>query len=189
MSVSRCQAVVRALLLLVACLLSTPTPAQPELTEEVRVKAAYLHKFPSFVEWPGAALPADGAPIVIGIASADAVFRELERIAKGRLVAGRLVEARRVDGVRGIAGVHVLFIGREMGSEASAYLKVAQALPILTVAEHEPIERLVVLNFRDRGGTVRFSASLPAAEKAGLTLSSRLLAVADHVHGSSRDKK
>ncbi|MBL0727269.1 YfiR family protein [Piscinibacter sp. HJYY11] len=186
---SRCHALVWALLLLVAGLSATPAPAQHELTEEVRVKAAYLHKFPSFVEWPAAALPSDGAPIVIGIASADAIFRELERISKGRHVAGRLVEARRVDGIRGLAGLHVLFIGREMGSEASLYLKAAQALPILTVAEHEPIERLVILNFLDRGGTVRFSASLPAAEKAGLTLSSRLLAVADHVHGSPRDKK
>jgi hypothetical protein len=166
--------------------------AQPDLTEEVRVKAAYLHKFPSFVEWPAGVLLPEGAPIVVGICGADAVLREFERIAKGRLVAGRPVQARRIESAKEIHGVHVLFIGRELGADASPWLKAAQKQPILTVGEHEQTNGLVVLNFVDRGGTIRFVASLPAADKAGLVLSSRLLAVADHVQGGSpspRDRK
>src|SRR5262245_18288794 len=55
--------------------------ATPEIAEEAQVKAAFLHKFPGFVQWPQGALPATAnEPFIIGVAGADAVFVHLVQV-------------------------------------------------------------------------------------------------------------
>jgi hypothetical protein len=153
-----------------------------EFAEEAQVKAAYLHKFPGFVEWPEGAVPANPAePYVIGVAGAEAIFSHLTRIAQGRLVQGRQVVVRRIADVKSAQAVHVLFIGRESARTAAAWIAQVRERPILTVVEDLGLQSHAILNFVVRDGTVRFEASLPAATEAGLKLSSRLLAVAAYV--------
>jgi hypothetical protein len=66
-------------------------------------------------------------------------------------------------------------------------LEKAGALPILTVGEDEPFARNGgIIHFVLKNGNVRLEIDLAAAKKAGLTISSRLLAVADVVKGKTR---
>jgi hypothetical protein len=60
------------------------------------------------------------------------------------------------------------------------------AFPILTVGEGESFARNGgIINFALKNGNVRLEIDLTAAKKAGLTISSKLLAVADVVKGKS----
>jgi hypothetical protein len=153
--------------------------AQPS---EQEVKAAFLFKFPSFVEWPQAALRA--GPIVIGVAGAEDVATQLQQIAAGRTVQGRPVEVRRLREGEPVAGLHMLFLGRSQSARLAEVERQAPGQPLLIVCEwNGALENGAVVNFVRDEGRVRFEVALDAAERRGLRISSRMLAVAQNVQG------
>lgn len=143
---------------------------------EAAVKAAYLFKFPAYVEWPAAVFDGPEAAQVIGVLGAEKVLAELELLAAGRRVNGRPLVARRLLPGDPLDGVHVLHVGR--GSPVPPL----RGLPVLVVTDAPTgLPEHGVLNFVTVDRRVRFEASLAAAERAGLKLSARLLAVAERV--------
>ena len=150
-----------------------------------QVKAAYLQKFTGYVDWPPKALADAASPFVIGIVGADTVLAELARLVPGRPAQGRAVEVRRLPAAAPASDVHVVFIGREVGAEATVALLAAyRGRPVLTVTDRPGgLESGAVLNFVELDHRVRFEAAPALAELDGLRLSSRLLAVAQRVSG------
>lgn len=170
------RAVVLALLL--AC---KPVLAQASASE-AEVKAAYLHKFAGFVEWPADRFASASSPYVVAVAGDEAVLEELRRIARGRLVQGRpvaVVPAAVGDVPR---DANVLFIGRAAMRDAPALVADARNDHVLVVTEAPSgLAAGATLNFVQQDGRVRFEASLAAARASDLRLSSRLLGVATRV--------
>lgn len=158
--------------------------AQP--VSESAVKAAFLYKFTSFVDWPPGTFQRGDDALVIGVLGNDAVAADLEQVLAGRSVDGHALGVRRLREGDTLRGLHVLFLGA--GREARVReLVLATPGPVLVVTEQEGGLRLgAVLNFVNDGGKVRFTASLTAAEARGLRLSARLLAVAQSVEGHAR---
>ena len=156
-------------------------PAQAQAVSEPAVKAAYLYKFGGYLEWPPtAALPAD-APFTIGVQGADEVAAELERLVPGRLVQGRRVEVRRVREGESLKGVQVLFVGRG-DANARETVRAATRLGIVTVTDADRgLELGSAIAFVPLEDRIGFEVSLPAAEKAGVAISSRMLGVARRV--------
>lgn len=151
------------------------------------VKAAFLYKFLSYIEWPPSAFQKPDSPFVIGVTGADTVAAELAQIARGRTVANRPVTVRRIEEKDPVSGLHLLFIGRSAAARQPQLLAAAQQSSIVTVTETEDaLAHGSVINFRLSDGRVRFEVSLAAAEKSDLKLSSRMLAVASSVHGTRR---
>ncbi|WP_049871257.1 YfiR family protein [Ramlibacter tataouinensis] len=160
--------------------------AQPASQRESAVKAAFLFKFPAFVEWPAGSFRTPDHPVVIGVLGNDAVASDLEQLAASRHLDGRPVTVRRLAEGEPPAGVHLLFVGATTPARLRESVAAA-AGPVLVVAEQEGGLRAgAVLNFTQEEGRVRFGASLAAAEARGLRLSSRLLAVASAVEGRTR---
>ncbi len=56
---------------------------------ERQVKAAYLYKFASFVEWPEGSFSQPGAQLTIGVAGNDALAEQLDYVVAGRKINGR----------------------------------------------------------------------------------------------------
>lgn len=146
---------------------------------EHEVKAAFLFKFPSFVEWSEKAFTAPGAPLKIGVMAADEVLAELQNMASGRLVQGRSLIVRRVLEEENVSDLHVLFVGRG----ASAVIPKLRQIPnLLVVSESDgALEQGSVINFVRSQGRVRFEVALDSAERHELRISSRMLAVARSV--------
>lgn len=145
------------------------------------VKAAYLYKFASFVEWPDGAFASADAPIVFGVVGAEAVYAELVRLLAGRTAQGRPLAARRVAPGDLLDGLHVLFIGTGVAPPA-AWLQRAQNRPLLVVTDRTlGLDAGAALNFVLAQDRLRFEASLPAIDRSGLRVSSRLLALAQRV--------
>lgn len=148
---------------------------------EASVKAAFLHKFPAYVEWPPQAFAQPDSPFVIGVSGAEEVAAELERIAAGRPVLNRRVLIRRIVEGDSLRGTHMLFIGRgETGIGPLARQGRDHGVLVVTEAERG-LELGASINFVTVEDRVGFEVSLDAADRAGLRISSRMLSVARRV--------
>lgn len=175
----------RALLVAVAlCAGSQPAPARDEPAEaaEQRIKAAFLYKFGSYVDWPDSTFDSPDSPFVIGVMGAEVLARDLEQIVAGRQVAGREIRVRRMAPEEAPAGVQILFIGHALSDRVRGIVEAAAGQPILTVTEEEGVPAPgSIINFVVVGNKVRFDIALSAARLGQLRISARLLAVARNV--------
>lgn len=144
------------------------------------VKAAYLFRFASYVEWPSAAR-GDG-PFIIGVVGADDVAVHLERLLTGMSVRGRPAKVRRVRTAEEIDGVHILYVGANVFRSARPLRLHATEKAILLVTDaRDGLAGGGVINFIEVDRNLRFEISLAAADRSGLKIDSALLAVAARV--------
>lgn len=157
--------------------------APDALAVERKVKAAFLHKFLGYTEFPPAALGEAGAPVVIGVTDAEELGAELVRIVSGRTVMSRPIAVKLLSAQQSLVGVHLLFVGGTDLARVRQVLSAIPAAPMLLVTEVEQgLREGSVINFRIINQRVRFDVSLDAADKHGVKLSSRLLTVAHLVY-------
>ena len=160
-------------------LLALLAPAQAGAPLEPQVKAAYLFKFLSYVDWPDQAFPRPDAPMVIGVLGADDVRGSLQEIVRGRAAQGHPIEVRSLQPGESAEGLHVLFVGRSASGELP---KVAGLPGVLLVSEFEgALDQGAMVNLVHAGEHVRFEVAPKAAESRGLHISSRMLTVAQYV--------
>ncbi|MEO8464029.1 MAG: YfiR family protein [Gammaproteobacteria bacterium] len=149
---------------------------------ERSVKAAFLYKFASYVQWPDVDAKTD-APITIGVIGATDFARELAEITANRTINSRRINVRRLTMGTSLDDLEILFIAKEEGDHLPQLLSAARDKPILTVTESDgALSSGSIINFTVDQDRVRFEISLYAAEKSQLRLSARLLAVAQGVH-------
>lgn len=160
--------------------------ASPAATySEEAVKAAFLHRFGAYVQWPSP--PAGDTPFVIAVVGSDAVVEQLERLLPGLSVQNRPAQVRRVKEPRELDGVHILYIGEGGVGRARPLMAAAAARPILVVTDDEDgLDRGGIINFVRVERSIRFDVSLPAADRSGLKIDSGLLSVAAHVQERPR---
>lgn len=170
--------------LIIATLLLTPAAvprAHAAVYSDSTVKAAFLHRFASYVEWP--AIPAD-TPFVIGVVGADDVALELRRLLPGLTIQNRRAEVRQVATRAQLEGVHILYVGPTRLRRSRALLSAASASPVLVVTDEEKgLEQGGVINFVIVGRNLRLEISLPAADRHGLRIDAGLLSIAHRVVG------
>jgi hypothetical protein len=116
------------------------------------------------------------------VVGADPVAAELKQAVAGRSVNGRPVAVKQLKPGESIAGVHILFLGNSIAPQLGSLLKAVRPFPVLTVTESEgALAEGSVINFILTDQRVRFEISRESAGRSKLRLSSRLLAVAQHV--------
>jgi hypothetical protein len=168
-----------------ALALAPPSPARADEEStalERRVKAAFLYKFAGYVEWPAAAFDSAQAPVNIAVMGDDAIAAELEQLVVGRTSGGRPVAVRRIESLDDSGPLHILFIGRSESGRLRSLIRGAGTRAVLIVTETPGALAMgSMINFVLADGRVRFEVALAAVEKRGLSLSSRLLAVARSV--------
>lgn len=175
----------RALGVSVLLLAAASASAQPALerARESLVKAAFLHKFASFVEWPPGRFERADSSLRIGILGNNAIWQDLGDLARDRDRDGRPVVVTRLAEGDSLAGFHILY----MHTSATRMTELLQHVPegVLTVADSDGAHpRGSVISFFVESGHVRFGISVDSATRQRLRLSSRLLAVARNVQGS-----
>jgi hypothetical protein len=144
------------------------------------VKAAFLHRFASYVEWPPEAV-GDG-PFVIAVTGAEDVARNLDELLPRMTLQGRRAEVRRITRGTDLEGVHILYIGAQVLARTRDLRDAAMQQPILLVTDGDDgFDGGGVINFLELDNKVRFEVSLMAADRARLRIDSALLAVAARV--------
>ena len=156
--------------------------AEGEDALEQRVKAAFLYKFAGYVDWPAASFASADTPITIAVLGAEPLAVELSQVVAGRTVNNRNLAVRRLKPGEALTGVHILFVGSAEQSRMGQLARSAQQNAVLAVSESEgALSQGSMINFVVSDRRVRFEVGLDSAEKGGLRLSSRLLAVAQQV--------
>lgn len=149
---------------------------------EYRLKAAFLVQFVKFVEWPQSAFDRASSPLVIGILGSDPFGKAIDDIASGERAGGREIVVRRLRWGQDVRGCQILFIPREETSRAGS-LRI-DSTPILVVGEQADFAKKIgSVNFYIDQRKVRFEINPDRARACGLTVSSRLLALARVVKG------
>ena len=154
--------------------------AQTGKASEAQVKAVFLFNFAQFVDWPADAVPDSQAPLVIGILGEDPFGDFLDATVRGERRGSRPFAVHRYQRVDDITRCDILFINRSAGDAPGEILARLRNRPILTVSDAD--------RFAERGGMIRFvtdrsrirlQINPAAAEAAHLTISSKLLRVAE----------
>jgi hypothetical protein len=146
---------------------------------EYRIKAAFVCKFPSYVEWPAQAFTSADSSLVVGVLAADAVADELTRTAAGVTANGRSLVVRRLGRGDPLAGVHLVYVARSHGDLLAETLFAARGKPVVTVTESDSALPLgSIINFVVVDSKVRFDIAPYTAEASSLKISARLLGIA-----------
>lgn len=154
--------------------------AQPASPSEYQVKAAFLYNFGKFVQWPANTFTNDHAPIVIGIFGNNPFHGDLERIIAGKDISGHPVNIRYVSSAPDLKGCDIVFVSTAEQENARKMIGAIQTFGILTVTEDTGnfADSGYIINFITVDDRIHFEINNAAAIKAGLTISSKLLALA-----------
>jgi hypothetical protein len=143
------------------------------------VKAAFLYRFASYVEWPD---DAPNGPFVIAVVGAEEVAKQLDVQLRRMTVGGRPTVVRRVTRIADLDGVHILYVGPQSLAHTRALREAAIGRPILIVTDDaHGLDAGGVINFLETNRNVRFEVSLVAGDRARLKINSALLSVAARV--------
>ena len=148
---------------------------------EYQIKAAFLFNFGQFVTWPPASLPARDAPFVLCVLGDDPFGATLDAIVDGGRIQDRAARIERHRAVEDALGCEVLFVSASEERRLDHILDVVAGRGILTVGETDDFIERGMIRFVLVQNRVRLHVNLAAAQEAGLTISSRLLSLADVV--------
>lgn len=182
-------AIVLMVVLVVPALLAglTTLRAQSKAASEYEVKAAFLYNFAKFVEWPPGTFSDPKQPVCICVLGQDPFGHVLDDALPGKAIGARRVLLGRALQVDALAGCQIVFLSAAEGVRLKAVLARMRGRHVLLVGESE--------GFASAGGTiqfvldqsrVRFVINPDAADRAGLKINSKLLALATIVHDSDR---
>jgi hypothetical protein len=171
------------LLPLLALATMAPAAAAQAPTQDA-VQAAFLPKFARYVAWPAGALPGPGAPFQLCVIGRDPFGPMLDSAAAREQIDGHGVAVRRLAGPDGAAGCHLAFVEGAGRPETQRLLFALRQQPILTVTDARAGPQRGMIHFTMVSGRVRFFIDQAEAAERGLTISSRLLALAAGVRPS-----
>jgi hypothetical protein len=168
--------VASVILLLSGLKLSAQTPTSPEY----QVKAVFLFNFAQFVDWPPKAFPETQTPLVIGVLGEDPFGTYLDETVRGEKVKDRPLVVQRYRRVGEVKTCHVLFISRSETDRLEQIFANVKGRYILTVGDAEDFAlRGGMIQLVTEKNKIRMRINLEAVKAAGLTISSKLLRVAE----------
>jgi len=156
--------------------------AHAEIPKEYQVKAVFLFNFTQFVEWPTNAFPDARVPLTIGVLGDDPFGNFLKETVRGEKAGGRPIIVKHFSSAENLGNCQVLYISASEAKKVKTILAALKGRQILTVSD--------TVEFAENGGAIRFVTeqnkihfriNLEAAKKAGLTISSKLLRLAEIV--------
>jgi YfiR/HmsC-like len=146
---------------------------------ELAIKATDLYKFAAFVDWPQGAFAGPTDPAVLCVAGDDPFGPVLDQAVRGQKIGARPILVMRLDRVeRGVA-CQVLFVAPSRRQAQAEALEKVRGQPVLTVTDAAAdAAARGMIDFVLKDARVRFRIDARAAERGGLTISSKLLSLA-----------
>ena len=182
----------RAVACLLALVLTVATGRRTEATSageapqspEYLIKAAYLYNFAMFVEWPHDTFRTATTPIVIGVVGADPFGLALDRMVQDKRINNRPIVVERFKISDDIRRCHILFVSQAESARFGDLVRRVGTQPVLIVGDDsETMSRGGTIAFVLRDDKVGFEINLAAARRARLTISSKMLNLAQVVRG------
>jgi len=163
--------------------------AQNNPPSDYQLKAAFLFNFAKFIDWPGSSFASPQSPFAICVLGQDPFGSVLDDTLRGKTVGGRSIVVRRLKNKAEGQRCQMVFVCSSESGHLAEIIRSLQVENVLLVAEST--------GFAASGGTieltlednhVRFAINTDAADRSGLTVSSKLLALAKIVHDQGHSK-
>jgi len=169
------RALAAVLMLVGPCLLEE---TWAETAPEYSLKAAVLYNFALFTTWPDSV----GEHVTLCVIGEDPFGAELDAL-QGESVGERTIRVRRLGKLAPLAGCQLLFITRSSMTILPQILTSLDGLAVLTVADSPGAATAGVgINMGLDHARVVFEINLDAVRRGGLSISSKLLRLAQVVH-------
>lgn len=161
---------------------SFATESFAQRATEYEVKAAFLYNFARFVTWPDSTFKEAHTPLVIGVYGKDPFGSTLEQTIRDKTAQNQPIVIQHYQDIEDTLTCHILFIGPTEPKELSSLFKHLQTKSILTVGEQNDFcQNGGMVNFILVNRRVRFEINPQAIERSTLSISSRLLKLAQIV--------
>jgi hypothetical protein len=168
-------------LVIVCCVFLSPPSALSleQQTLEYPVKLAFLYNFTKFIEWPADAYNDPAAPLTICIVGSDPFSPDLEDQLRTRAVESHPIAVRTVRPDDTLNQCHIVFVPVTERGQVPRIVSGLKGSSALTVGESQGFDQMGgIINFTVRENKFHFEVNPLAAERARLTISSKLLAIA-----------
>ena len=166
--------------LLAGALAAALLPALPAKADDAAlenaVKATYLYKFAPFVTWPPSI--AQKATFDLCLAGSDEVTKVAAEAAEGQAVNGKPLTIRRLAAGENADGCQILYVAPS--PVAGLLLDTVRNKPVLTITDAAATNHGII-GFTVIQHHVRFDIDNGLAQAAGLSISSKLLSLANAV--------
>jgi hypothetical protein len=164
--------------LAVVCLLAATPAARAVSVNET--KSEMLWNIAKFVQWPEApGASAKGGQIVFTILGEDDLAAELANLLSSKTINGKPVFVRFARRAQDARGSQILYVAASETEHLDAVLMEVAGAPVLTVADTPAFAAHGgMVGFASESGKVRFEINLGHAERSGLRISAKLLALA-----------
>lgn len=156
-----------------------PALAAKPSSVEIAVKATFLAKFTSYLDWPPKSL-APGAPIVVCVIGRDPLGPALEQAVSGEVSSGHPLVLRRFATASDVNKCHIAYLGGSV-RDVSAALAQASSNAVVTVTDARNADVAGIIHFQIVGSSVKFDIDSYKASRAGIGISSKLLGLARKV--------
>jgi hypothetical protein len=145
-----------------------------------QAKANLLWNIAKFVEWPGITpTSAKDVPLIFTILGEDELAVELAGVLSSKTVNGHPVFVRFARRPQDAKGSQILYVAASELARMTDVLAAVDTSAVLTVSDAPGFAgRGGMVGFASEGDRVRFEVNLGQAEKTGLKLSAKLLALA-----------
>jgi hypothetical protein len=174
-----------ALALVTISVLSASPAARTQTNppSDYQLKAAFLFNFAKFIDWPNSSFISPQSPFTICILGQDPFGSVLDDTLKRKTIGGRPIAVRRLKDKTDGRQCQMVFVSSSESGHLAEIIGSLQAANVLLVGESN--------RFAVSGGTIeltlednhiRFKINTDAADRSGLTVSSKLLALAKIVH-------
>lgn len=166
-------------LLLLAVVARVPVAAAQEdsVSSRYPIMAAYIYNFTQFTTWPPGAATGEFSVCVLGSNPFGSSLAAL----RSRSVSGLKIITKSFRQMEaGVSACNVLFVSASERGAVDDIVRTLKAAPVLTVSDMD--------GFADKGGMVEFERNdqkvgikigLHAVQAAGLSISSKLLRIAE----------
>ncbi len=167
----------RVLLVIAACTVAMgASTGHAQSDREYQIKAAFLYNFTKYIEWPANKFADEDTPLSLCVIGDDPFGPILEQTVAEKTFKGRKILINRLHVLDELKYCHLLFVSSSERERVAQITSLATWASVLTTGDMERFAKLGgVINLTKRRNKISFEINRSAADRAGLTISSRLL--------------
>jgi len=147
---------------------------------EYDLKAAYIYNFSKFVNWPSSSFEDESDDFEIVVYGSSPITEVLYKALKNRKIRGRSISIKVIYDLKNLGDAEILFVSKDMQKDIKNIVNICEGSPILIIGDilEGFCQSGGIINFTQKSSKYRFEINNQAAQRAGLKISSKLLALA-----------
>jgi hypothetical protein len=151
---------------------------------EYAVKATFLYKFASFVEWPQGSFARESSPFNVCVVGPDPFAGRIQEAVSGQSVGRHPIVLRQLATADRQSDCHVMFVSGSSTQSVAEALEAVSGTATLTVTDSALGTTAGIMHFVIVDDRVSFDIDNAAAARNRLVISSKLLALARRVNAA-----